>query len=171
MIEQLIVPGALYEKAKETLPERWVGLLFDVQDVNKEKGMRIVRLNMLEMTDHKSLSLLGNAIVDKYDTRTFSITLAVIAAVSIAMLLALVLTTGITVAMYIVFVAYMTVLGQYYLAHCRHMLEKQKYAVSVLVEVCNVVLIENESDINKSLRARIVQLQTMNGNLIQSNSV
>lgn len=171
MIEQLIVPRELYEKAGESLPKHWVDLLFDVRDVNKEKGMRIVRLNMLEMTNYESLSRLGDAIVDKYDTRSFSIVMIGIVIVSIAMLLTMVVTTGITVSLYLVFVAYMTALGKYYLTHCRHMLEKQKYAVSVLVELCNVVLIENESDINKTLRARIAQLQTMNGNLIQSNSI
>lgn len=149
----------------DAFPPGWVEKLFDTYDANPDKNMRIVRLDTAAMCSHKNLARLGDDIVTQHSTKQFSIMMFSIASISIIALLVMFFIIGISLSTYVIFVAYMAALGKYYLERCRHVFEKQKYAGSVLVEVCNIVLIENESDINDTLQSRITELQNVNNRL------
>lgn len=146
MNDKLIIPYELYVKAQEALPCGWSSMLFDTYDTNPNKRQRIIRLDTAVICNSDNLTKLTNDIIESHDTRKFSITISILAIITTALFIGYCIINTLDPIVYLIYVLAMAMSGKYYITHLYLQLEKQKYASSVLIELCNIVLIENESN-------------------------
>lgn len=160
MNDKLIVPGELYIKAKEALPIQWIGMLFDTYDTNPNKNQRVVRLDTVAMCNPDNLTNLTNDIIVAHDTHRFSRNMLLFVIISSIAFLAYMILTHVDSVVYFVYLIYLAALGKYYITALYLELEKQKYAGSVMVEICNIVLIEHESNRSSEYMRMLNQLKS-----------
>ena len=146
MNDKLIIPHELYVKSQEALPPGWPNMLFDTYDTNPDKSQRVVRLDSAVICNPDNLTKLTNDIIESHCTRKFSITISILAIISTVLFIGYCIVNTLDPIVYLIYVLGMAMTGKYYITHLYLQIEKQKYASSVLIELCNVVLIENESN-------------------------
>ena len=146
MNDKLIIPRELYIKAKEALPCGWPSMLFDTYDANPNRHQRVVRLDAAVICNPDNLTKLTSDIIESHDTRKFSIKISLFAIFTTVLFLGYSVMNTLDPIVYLIYVLGMAMTGRYYTTYLHLQIEKRKYASSVLIELCNVVLIKNESN-------------------------
>lgn len=156
MINKVIVPGELYEKAVSTLPKQWIDMFFDTSDAESSGDLvRTVSIDAATLCNPKNLSMVADDINTAYSNTVMGYIVIAITMVTGLIFGVMSIITGVTVFNLALVILFLIALTAFYFERGFLLTERARYVNQIVTEMCNMVLQANDQAVIKQHEERL----------------